>query len=95
MTAHPDVVPGQHDDGGKQHAGVKKLLTDALHGLGQMIGKQSSNDGPDNAGGDAPRHPPAAPDNAAGGRQYDTDDEGRFQHLAKHDDGRGQHDDSP
>ena len=91
MTPHPDIVPAQHRDRGKEDCGVEDLLADARHRRRQCLGKTGNDHRPQSPAGDAAADPKAAVWHPLGRGHNDADDQGRFQHLAKDNDRRCQH----
>ena len=55
MARHPDVVPGQHDDGDQQDRGVEDLLADPRQGFADRARKGGDERRADNADRDARR----------------------------------------
>ena len=91
MAPHPDVVPAEHRHRGKEHGGVEELLADAGERVGDLLGKARDKERARHAGGDAARHPEAAPRHAPARRQDDADDERGFENLTEDDECGGEH----
>ena len=94
VTAHPDVVPTQHEHREEQHDRVEDLLAQPLQRARDGLGEDGDEHRTREAGGDAARDPPAAMRHPAGCREHDTHDQRGFEHLAKDDDEGGDHDGS-
>ncbi len=91
MHGHPEVVPGQHDDGRDQYRGVEQLLPDPLQRAGDDFGQAGNDERAGDADDDAATDPAAAAGDAPRRRQHDRDDERGFKSFAEDDDCRGEH----
>jgi hypothetical protein len=85
VPVHPDIVPAQHGDRGKQDSGVEELLPDAIDRRGDRSGASSDEGGAEDSCGDAAAYPDAATRHPATGRQHDADHKRCFGDLAEND----------
>ena len=95
MPAHPDIVPAEHADRGKEDARVEQLLTHAFGGRGDRRGEDRHQRSAEHPRRDAARDPQSAPRRAAARRHDDADDQRGFEYLAEDDDCGRQHRDAP
>ena len=70
---------------------VQQFLADAGGGSGDLGGEQGDKAGADDASRRSGRDPKSAARRTGAGRQDDADDQRRFEHLTKYDDGRSEH----
>jgi hypothetical protein len=91
VPVHPDIVPTEHGDRGKQDCSVEQLLSDAIDRGGDPFGAGGDEGGAKDACGDPAGYPDTAARHASARRQHDADNQRCFEDLAKDDDCGRQH----
>src|SRR5262249_57853780 len=76
---------------GAEDAGIEQLLAGACERIGDRFGEQGDDAGAERAHAGAERDPGSPLRHATGCRQHDADDQPGFEHLAKDDDERAEH----
>jgi hypothetical protein len=85
-------VPGQHQDGDDQHAGIEQFLPGSLEQVGDEAGRGRHEPGADKAGHKADDDPQGPSRHAARCGEHDPDDQPGLDDLAEDDDERADHD---
>ena len=93
VRRHPQVVPGEHDDGDAQHRRVEEFLADAARQFGDALGAERDDAGAGEPGDDARREPAVAAGHGARRGGDDADDQRGLEDFAEDDDGGGEHGD--
>ena len=91
MLGHPDIVPGQHDNGEREHRGVEHFLPGAGERLGDQAGEQGDDTGTENTGRDAAKHIAQPMRHRLGHGEDDADDKPGFDNFTKDDDEGSDH----
>ena len=91
VTRHPDVVPGEHQHGEAEHAGVEQLLPASRERARKLLGESGDDERAQEARRRAGEDDGARSRDAARDRERDPDDQAGLDDLSKDDDERAEH----
>ena len=91
MPRHPDILPGQHDDGDAENGRVEKLLSGPADRVRDRAREGREKGRAGNPCSNTQPYPTATAQHAMGGGEDDADDQSGFDGLPEDDDESADH----